>query len=101
MFILKILFASVSLLLFLFVWLCVQDCCPAPTLYSSWQATCSPCCRACADYLLCKKRRHPSCADVPDLPDGTSYVGCVGTWQAVRRKSGDKELPLQITTAAD
>ena len=89
MFILKILFAPLSLILSLFVWLC------AGLLSCSgfvFKLAALPAGFRRADYLLRKERHHPPCAGVSDQPDGTSDAGCAGTWQAARRELCHEKL---------
>ena len=81
MFILKILFAPLSLILSLFVWLCV-----GLLRVQAGKRTALPAGFRRADYLLRKERHHTLCAGVSDQPDGTSAAGCAGTWQAARRE---------------
>jgi len=92
MFILKILFAPLSLILSLFVWLCAGLLSCSGFVFKLASGLLSLLAFAVLDYLLRKERHHPPYAGVSDQPDGTSAAGCAGAWQAARHEHRHEKL---------
>ena len=93
MFILKILFAPLPLILSLFVWLCAGLLSCSGFVFKLASGLLSLLAFAVLiTYSLRKERHHPPCAGVSDQPDGTSAAGGAGTWQAARRERCHEKL---------
>ena len=92
MFILKILFAPLSLILSLFVWLCAGLLSCSGFVFKLASGLLSLLAFAVMITYSVKKRHYPPCAGVPDQPDGTSAAGGAGTWQAARRELCHEKL---------
>ena len=86
MFILKILFAPLSLILSLFIWLCAGLLSCSGFVFKLASGLLSLLAIAVLITYSVKKRHHPPYAGVSDQPDGTSAAGGAGTWQAARRE---------------
>ena len=86
MFILKILFAPLSLILSLFVWLCVGLLSCSGFVFKLASGLLSLLAFAVLITYSAKNGIILLCAGVSDQPDGTSAAGCAGTWQAARRE---------------
>ena len=92
MFILKILFASLSLILSLFVWLCAGLLSCSGFVFKLASGLLSLAGFRRADYLLRKERHHSPYAGVSDQPDGTSHAGRVGAGQTARHEHRHEKL---------
>ena len=89
MFILKILFAPLSLILSLFVWLCAGLLSCSGFVFKLASGLLSLLAFA---VLITYSVKNPPYAGVSDQPDGTSAAGCAGAWQAARHEHRHEKL---------